>query len=341
MAEVIRIEMRGGAVLNRRGEFNRCSLTRLGLDDKWEKEKWDKAWEGSEDETNIPEGRDIVETKKKKNIFGWEDKLNSKRRKLDNTDGEVWGEAVGPEVVAINKFLTSTLPSITSSGQQKQVRLRVITGLEWMALEIVRSLVHEAVRTSENVKEICNWPEWEKEMPIHNQPEESPPSPPQENKESAQKVIKTTVSTTASRKRGTKKPLPGVTATQRGVESFFRKLEKSPVKPPARRTVKRGDLCHMTDYDEVTSVHTNPELQKFRFSSPVSNKENFKRSRPFNNVFNVFKLEERGSPSTMGQSKRKVNLLPENDRCLLKSAENPIFETGCSAEESPCKRARK
>ena len=146
-----------------------------------------------------------------------------------------------------------------------------------------------------------------------------------------------------------------MTATQRGVESFFQKLEKSPVKPPARRTVKRGDLCHIvstsgalkpgtklrqnmlkTDYDEVTSVHTNPEVQHSRFSSPVSNKENYKRSRPFNNVFNVFKLEERGSPSTMGQSKRKVN-----NRCLLKSAENQIFETGCSAEESPCKRARK
>ena len=64
VAEAIRIEMRGGAVLNRRGEFNRCSLTRLGLDDKWEKEKWDKAWEVNGDEIHIPEGRDILESKK-------------------------------------------------------------------------------------------------------------------------------------------------------------------------------------------------------------------------------------------------------------------------------------
>ena len=40
IAEAIRIEMRG-AVLNRRGEYNRCSLTRLGVDWKW-KEEWFK-----------------------------------------------------------------------------------------------------------------------------------------------------------------------------------------------------------------------------------------------------------------------------------------------------------
>ena len=79
------------------------TLTRLGLDDKWEKEKWDKAWEVNGDEINIPGGRDILESKKNKTTFGGDDKLNSKRRKLDNIEGEVWGEAVGPEVVAINK----------------------------------------------------------------------------------------------------------------------------------------------------------------------------------------------------------------------------------------------
>ena len=36
IAEAIRIEMRGN-LLNRKGEFNRCSLTRLGVDQKWEK----------------------------------------------------------------------------------------------------------------------------------------------------------------------------------------------------------------------------------------------------------------------------------------------------------------
>ena len=44
VAEAIRIEMRG-SVLNRRGEFNRCSLTRLGVDQKWEDDRWKKSWE--------------------------------------------------------------------------------------------------------------------------------------------------------------------------------------------------------------------------------------------------------------------------------------------------------
>ena len=45
IAEAIRIHKRGGGILNRKGEFNRCSLTRLVLDNKWEREKWEKAWE--------------------------------------------------------------------------------------------------------------------------------------------------------------------------------------------------------------------------------------------------------------------------------------------------------
>ena len=34
-----------GNILNRRGEYNRCSLTRLGVDKKLEGERWKKSWE--------------------------------------------------------------------------------------------------------------------------------------------------------------------------------------------------------------------------------------------------------------------------------------------------------
>ena len=44
VAEAIRIYRRG-LVLNRKGEYNRCGLTRMVLDDRWEKEKWERAWE--------------------------------------------------------------------------------------------------------------------------------------------------------------------------------------------------------------------------------------------------------------------------------------------------------
>ena len=38
IAEAVRIVMRGN-ILNRKGEFNRCSITRLGVDHKWEEER--------------------------------------------------------------------------------------------------------------------------------------------------------------------------------------------------------------------------------------------------------------------------------------------------------------
>ena len=42
IGEAIRIQSRGN-VLNQRGEYNRCNLTRLVLDSKWEEETWKKS----------------------------------------------------------------------------------------------------------------------------------------------------------------------------------------------------------------------------------------------------------------------------------------------------------
>ena len=85
VAEAIRIEMRGGAALNRRREFDRCTITRLGIDKQWEKEKWDKAWEGSVEAETISDGRDIMETKKIKSIDRGKETPCEKCRKMDNT----------------------------------------------------------------------------------------------------------------------------------------------------------------------------------------------------------------------------------------------------------------
>ena len=142
VAEAIRIEMRGGAALNRRGEFNRCKITRLGIDKEWEKEKWDKAWEGNLEAEIIPDGRDIMETKKSKNINRGKETPCGKRRKMDNTEGIVWGETVEPEIVARNNFLTSNQPNHTTPRQKRQSQLNIITGLEWIAYETVKSVVH-------------------------------------------------------------------------------------------------------------------------------------------------------------------------------------------------------
>ena len=42
--EAVRVEMRGN-ILNKKGMFNRCKLTRMVIDPEWEKEKWEESWE--------------------------------------------------------------------------------------------------------------------------------------------------------------------------------------------------------------------------------------------------------------------------------------------------------
>jgi hypothetical protein len=41
--KAVRIQQRG-QVLNKRGEFNRCKLTRMDVDVEWEKKCWEQAW---------------------------------------------------------------------------------------------------------------------------------------------------------------------------------------------------------------------------------------------------------------------------------------------------------
>ena len=41
--EAVWIQQRG-SILNKRGEFNRCKLTRMNVDVMWEQKCWDQAW---------------------------------------------------------------------------------------------------------------------------------------------------------------------------------------------------------------------------------------------------------------------------------------------------------
>ena len=86
VAEAIRIEMRGN-VLNRRGEFNRCSLTRLGIDYEWEEERWKKSVESVLSEREEPVH--IEESVKSRGRGGEQRQVGAKRRKLD-VCGKVW-----------------------------------------------------------------------------------------------------------------------------------------------------------------------------------------------------------------------------------------------------------
>ena len=107
IAEAVRIQKRGG-VLNRRGEYNRCSITRLVLDNNWEKKKWDEAWE-DRPETEGHQDCDLQELggSRKVKLVGGRSPKNNKRLKMDNEEGAIWGEEVGPEIKEMLQFLGS------------------------------------------------------------------------------------------------------------------------------------------------------------------------------------------------------------------------------------------
>ena len=59
--EAVRIQMRG-LVLNRKGTFNRCKLTRLVVDTEWEDKVWKESWAQREDPTGEWEDEEHLST---------------------------------------------------------------------------------------------------------------------------------------------------------------------------------------------------------------------------------------------------------------------------------------
>ena len=87
--EAVRIERRG-AVLNKRGEFNRCKLTRLGVDRDWERQVWEESWVVRE-ETTVQE-EEAFESKNKNKCDNTS--FETKKRKVEGSNGVVWGEGL-------------------------------------------------------------------------------------------------------------------------------------------------------------------------------------------------------------------------------------------------------
>ena len=88
--EAVRIQARG-SVLNKRGEYNRCHLTRMVVDVAWEREKWKEAWEvrdvclkgGEEDAVTVVRNR----SRKGASKAGGPSKVS----KVEGGWGQVWG----------------------------------------------------------------------------------------------------------------------------------------------------------------------------------------------------------------------------------------------------------
>ena len=87
IAEAVRIQMRG-TTLNSAGVYNRCKLTRLVVDREWDKEVWDENWQSREVVVTDDENIRQLDSKKRKG----EVQRASKRRKVDDVSGSVWGE---------------------------------------------------------------------------------------------------------------------------------------------------------------------------------------------------------------------------------------------------------
>ena len=150
--EAVRIEMRGN-VLNKKGMFNRCKLTRMIVDREWDKEVWEAAWvESPEEELDMG-----CMKKSGKSKLRAEEKRPTKRAKREDEEGIVWGEQTSQEDKAREEFLKGAEVPVAKAGQTE---LKVFTGVEWMTREILKECSHRAVEWSELVGGLETWEDW-------------------------------------------------------------------------------------------------------------------------------------------------------------------------------------
>ena len=132
-------------------------MTRLVLDNKWEREKWEKAWEVREGGGEDVEFA-LAESKKTRP----ENQLPRprKKRKVEADEGgPVWGEPMGEENLLKIDFLTSE-NTIKGGQHVKQSKIQCLTGVSWSAYEIVREILKSAIQVSEDFEIMRGWEEW-------------------------------------------------------------------------------------------------------------------------------------------------------------------------------------
>ena len=78
-----------GNVLNKKGMYNKCKLTRLVVDSEWEERMWKEAWAQRVVTTAEECVGENKSSSRKESVRG-----SKKRIKLDQDEGVSWGEAV-------------------------------------------------------------------------------------------------------------------------------------------------------------------------------------------------------------------------------------------------------
>ena len=149
--EAVRIQMRG-TVLNKKGTFNRCKLTRLVVDTEWEDKVWKESWapreqppskESEERGYEEWEGEEslavVTKVKRPRAENG-----NSKRMKLAGEEGVAWGEEVPVGIVARDAFLYTEDQERRVDTASTQSKIKVYSGLEWMCRELLKETANLA-----------------------------------------------------------------------------------------------------------------------------------------------------------------------------------------------------
>jgi hypothetical protein len=156
--EAVRIQMRGN-VLNIKGTYNRCKLTRLVVDEEWEQKVWNESWEPRVVTTE----EDSIRAGSGKERRREEDHTMRKRSKVSQGN---WGNASPSKQKSRDTFLYTGNSQERAGTNLKQATIQPITGVEWLSRKVVENLVNRVVDIGEWSKDASSWEEWEPEEQI-------------------------------------------------------------------------------------------------------------------------------------------------------------------------------
>ena len=154
--EAVRIQMRGN-VLNVKGTYNRCKLTRLVVDEEWEQKVWKDSWEPRV----VTEEEDVLRADSSKTRKREDDKATSKKRRIE--EGAAWGDASPSHQKSRSTFLYTGISEDRAGTKARQATIQPLSGVEWLSRSLVESLVKIAVDVGEWSKAASTWEEWEPE----------------------------------------------------------------------------------------------------------------------------------------------------------------------------------
>jgi hypothetical protein len=158
--EAVRIHMRG-EVLNKKGMYNRCKLTRMVVDEEWENRVWKESW-ATKDTVVDEECLERPQSSKRRGESG----VAAKRLKREEA-GVVWGEdTTGGVGDRQSEFLFEKVTGVDNTLRQS--KLKPVTGVEWFCRQILREVTGTVVEIGLDREGVAEWEEWEEE-PIHRQ----------------------------------------------------------------------------------------------------------------------------------------------------------------------------